>query len=217
MKTFDRLLMFGLGLAWMTNSALADPLGNAFTYRGQLKQSGSPANGNYNMVFTLWNDPTASAPANQVGGPVTLNPVPVTGGLFTVKLNSAAEYGVTAFDGNRRWLEITVNGTRLTPRQEVTAAPYAQFAQFAARPWLTSASDTYFTGGNVGVGTSTIFADRRLEANASSINAIAMYAENNTPALGLPTLYVTNLGAAQAGHFQNGDVVVVNGRLGVGT
>src|SRR5262249_11817478 len=51
-------------------------------------------------------------------------PVSVNGGLFTVQL----DFG-TAFDGDERWLEITVGATTLTPRQEITATPYAQHCQ----------------------------------------------------------------------------------------
>lgn len=111
------------------------PLGTVFTYQGQLTNAGSPAGGSFNMVFTLWNDSTLSAPANKVGPTLTFDgagrnppPVSITNGLFTVPLDFAAG----AFDGNKRWLEISVSGTTLTPRQEVTAAPYALRAQSAS-------------------------------------------------------------------------------------
>src|SRR4030095_6340580 len=70
------------------------PLGTAFTYQGQLQSSGSPANGSFNLVFKLWNDPSLSAPANQIGPTLTFDgaggnppPVSVTNGLFTVQLD----------------------------------------------------------------------------------------------------------------------------------
>ena len=50
-----------------------------------------------------------------------MNNWPVSDGLFTVQL----DFGAAAFNGDTRWLEITVNGTLLTPRQRVNATPYA--------------------------------------------------------------------------------------------
>src|SRR5205823_14380438 len=85
-----------LTLALSAGTALAQTaVGTAFTYQGQLKQSGSPVNATFNdMVFKLWNDPTAIAPANQVGPTLTTDglagdpaPVNVTNGLFTVQLD----------------------------------------------------------------------------------------------------------------------------------
>lgn len=89
-----------------------------FTYQGQIKTNGVPANGSYNLTFKLF---TAADAGSQVGPTITRNGIPVTNGL----LNQALDFGPGAFPGDRRWLEVTVNGTVLTPRQEITAAPYA--------------------------------------------------------------------------------------------
>jgi hypothetical protein len=123
------------------------PLGTAFTYQGQLKQSSSPANGPFNMVFKLWNDPTLSSAANQIGPTLFPPPVSVTDGLFSVQL----DFGQSAFNGDKRWLEITVSGTPLSPRQELTPAPHARFS---AAPWATSGANiSNVNAGNVGIGT----------------------------------------------------------------
>ena len=61
------------------------------------------------------------------------NAVTVTNGMFTVMLNISSQFGADAFTGAARWLEIQVCKpgsvpcikTTLTPRQEITAAPYA--------------------------------------------------------------------------------------------
>ena len=125
----------------------ATPLGTAFTYQGQLKQSGTPVNGTADFLFSLWD--AATGPI-QVGSTQTINGVSVTGGLFTVMLNAGGEFGATPFNGEQRWLEIKVNGTTLSPRQELTATPYASFA---LRPWVTNGSDVSYSLGNVGIGT----------------------------------------------------------------
>jgi pectin methylesterase-like acyl-CoA thioesterase len=103
------------------------PTGSGFTYQGSLKSGGNPANGNYDFVFTLYDDPSVGV---SVTTPITLTNQTVTAGLFTVSL----DFGTSAFDGNGRWLEIAVRQsggggyTTLTPRQSITPAPYALFA-----------------------------------------------------------------------------------------
>jgi hypothetical protein len=97
-----------------------------FTYQGRLTDHGSPANGAFDLRFTLYD---ALSGGSAVGGPVTNSPAGVTNGLFAAVL----DFGTAPFSsGAARWLEIGVrtNGssgsfTILTPRQPITAAPYA--------------------------------------------------------------------------------------------
>ena len=117
------LLLAAVCLAALTGSTA--PLGTTFTYQGRLTDGGNPANGNYAMVFYLYDAPTNGNQLGQLG----VVSVPVGNGLFTQQLDFGA-----AFDGNARWLELSVqtNGaagfTTLTPRQPLTPAPYALFA-----------------------------------------------------------------------------------------
>jgi hypothetical protein len=67
------------------------PIGTGFTYQGQLKQGGSPANGTYDLEFKLFDALTAG---NQIGSTVTKADQAVVAGLFTVTL----DFG-TIFDG----------------------------------------------------------------------------------------------------------------------
>ncbi len=108
-------------------------LGNEFTYQGRLTDSNNPANGAYDFQFILYN---AEVGGSQVGPIVTVNDVSVTGGLFTTQL----DFGPNMFQGQARWLEIFVRPgaslaayQQLTPRQEITATPYALYAMGA--PW----------------------------------------------------------------------------------
>lgn len=108
----------------------ASALGTDFTYQGQLKDAGNLANGIYDFQFKLYD---ADLNGNLVGSPntVTINDQQVTNGLFTVTLN----FGDSAFNGEARWLEVGVRPgasvaayTALTPRQTVSAVPYALHA-----------------------------------------------------------------------------------------
>src|SRR2546423_3011727 len=121
-----------LGLSTL-NSQLPTPhaQGPAFTYQGRLADTGSPANGDYDLKFSLFDDPSAG---NQVGDSLTNSPTSVSNGLFTVTL----DFGAGWFTGDPRWLEIgvTTNGsggdfTALTPRQALTPTPYAIHASTA--------------------------------------------------------------------------------------
>jgi hypothetical protein len=110
-------------------STQADPLGSAFSYQGRLNDGLNPANGRYDLQFTLYD---AGSGGGQIGLPQTTNAVPVNNGLFAVML----DFG-TSFDGNARWLEIAVktNGgasfTTLAPRQPLTPTPFARYAPSA--------------------------------------------------------------------------------------
>ena len=99
-----------------------------FTYQGQLRDNGTNANGNYTMVFALYD---ASTDGDQIGGTITTSPT-LANGLFTANL----DFGPGAFNGAARWLDITVStgGTtqELSPRVQIMPAPYAQFATVAA-------------------------------------------------------------------------------------
>jgi hypothetical protein len=112
-----------LALLSFALAGVAQP--STITYQGQLTTSGSAASGPYDLRFALFDAETAG---NQVGSPLTNAPLNVTNGLFTAQLN----FGSSVFDGNLRWLEIGVrtNGSTnahltLTPRQPLTATPYA--------------------------------------------------------------------------------------------
>src|SRR5689334_11047841 len=100
----------------------------AFTYQGRLDDDTNPANGHYDFQFILFNVSQFGFPV----GPILTNAnMPVNDGLFTTTL----DFGSGIFVGSNYWLEISVrtNGNggfiALVPRQPVTPAPYALFAE----------------------------------------------------------------------------------------
>jgi pectin methylesterase-like acyl-CoA thioesterase len=103
------------------------PVGNGFTYQGRLTNGGNLANGSHDFTFKLYDDPNVGG---QIGS--TISPTLVlTNGLFTTTL----DFGPGAFDGSARYVQIAVRQsggggyTPLTPRQVISPAPYALFAQ----------------------------------------------------------------------------------------
>lgn len=92
-------------------------------YQGYLRQSGTPANGTFNMVFRIFAISAGGAPLGTfpTAGTVAVN---VSNGLFTQELT----YNTVLFAGADRFLEIVVNGTTLTPRIKLNRTPYSVFA-----------------------------------------------------------------------------------------
>lgn len=118
------LLVFSLA------SPKATAQGTAFTYQGRLNDGSSPANGTYDIRAGLY---TTNSGGSVIYGPIISSSVAVTNGLFTIPL----DYG-SVFDGTIYWMQIAVrtNGassfTVLSPRQQLTPAPYAVFATTAS-------------------------------------------------------------------------------------
>ena len=131
--------------------------------------------GVYDFTFALY-DSTASG--TQIGNTFTNGAVGVTNGLFNVSL----DFGASPFNGQARWLEISVRSntnspyTLLAPRQPITATPYALSASVLTTPL---SSDL-------------------LPSNVSRLNAVQVFTGSNIfagPAI------LTNSGNSFAGAF----------------
>jgi trimeric autotransporter adhesin len=149
----------------------------AFTYQGQLKQSGSPANGQYDFQLSLYDAPTGGS---LVSGPVTAT-LTVTNGLFT----ATPDFGAAAFQGSARWLEIAVRPsgggpyTTLSPRQPLTPSPYAVSVVPGAVVSGTNSS-AMLTLLNTGSGSalSSSGSDTGVYGASSGFNGKGVYGEN---------------------------------------
>jgi hypothetical protein len=122
--------------------------GTAFTYQGQLINNGLPANGNYDLTFTLF----AQSQNGVAISPILTNlNTPVTAGLFS----ATVDFG-TVFNGSSNWLEIGVrtngNGDFITlgPRQLLTPTPYAIFAANASNAVTAASAASVPASGIVG-------------------------------------------------------------------
>lgn len=128
MKIKSLLTLVSLFLLALPVSSPAQ--GTTFTYQGYLTDAGGEANGIYDLQFSLYNSDSGGV---AIAGPLTTGGVVVTNGLFTVPV----DFGSSAFDGDKLWLEIGVqtNGgggfSTLSPRTQVTPAPYAIFSTTA--------------------------------------------------------------------------------------
>lgn len=125
MKT--KLKLHLLLLTLLSLSGFAHAQGTAIGYQGRLNDGGLPATGLYDFTFNVFD---VEADGAALAGPIPLDAVPVTNGLFNVSL----DFGPDIFTGQARWLEITVrtNGlgdpSILVPRTPLLPTPYAIFA-----------------------------------------------------------------------------------------
>lgn len=143
----------------------------AFTYQGSLKTSGSPANGNYDLQFLLFD---AASAGTQLGPTVSANGVAVADGTFSVSLDFGNQ-----FPGANRFLEIRVQPpggggfTTLAPRQMLMSTPYSiktlnaenanQLGGIASGQYLqTNGSGSGLTDLNAGSVTSGTLSNARL-------------------------------------------------------
>jgi hypothetical protein len=156
------------------------PLGTAFTYQGVLESGGSPYSGAADLRFMLFD---AASAGNQVGAALDVPGTTITGGQFT----SALDFGLPAFNGEERWLQIEVRTpagvgeyVTLSPRQRLAAAPYALWAM-SGNPgppgppgdshWQMNGTATYYSAGFVGVGTDAPMTPLDVVASGDGVTA----------------------------------------------
>ena len=145
------LFVYGAALGSLftaVNPAIAQ--GTAFSYQGRLSDSGAPANGVYDLQFTIYD--STNSPGSVVAGPLTNSSVEVSNGLFTVTLDP----GMGVFTGSARWLEIAVrtNGGALfdvlAPRQQLAPAPSSIYSANSGNAAFAATAGTATTANAVG-------------------------------------------------------------------
>jgi hypothetical protein len=95
-------LLLCLLLAASPSRGLTAPLGSSTTtYQGRLTEAAAPANGEYDLRFTLYD---AVNGGSQTGSILTNENVWVTNGVFT----AALDFGTNIFTGQAVWLDIAV-------------------------------------------------------------------------------------------------------------
>jgi len=140
-----------------------------YVYQGRLTDSGQPMNGTAELSFQLFDAQVGGSSAGSISN---YSGVPISDGLFTVNLNMGAE----VFNDDERWLQITVNGTVLSPRQLIGYAPRALQVRGIDRDDAT---------GFLGIGTGTPVSP--LEVRGDGV--ISLTASNET---GLPAARFTS-------------------------
>lgn len=172
-------------------------LGDAFTFQGALDDGGSPANGEYDFRFILYDDGVGGA---QVGPTVLSNDIQVSGGIFTASLNFGP-----VFQGDARWIEVQVRPgssggayTTLSPRQPVSPTPYALYAKnipLAGNGGASTAAHSdhgHFGASWTGSSTTGL----TINQDAAAANGIIVNLNNATDGVGIIAVLDENTGDA---------------------
>ena len=89
-----------------------------FNYQGNLRQSGFLVNGQRNMKFRVFD---SSAPAAVALWESTTSAVDISTGIFRVTLEPV----INDWQSGNLWLELEIEGKTMSPREELTSAPFA--------------------------------------------------------------------------------------------
>jgi len=120
----NRCIVHLLCMALATACTVAAAQTTTFNYQGRLTDGGSPATGDFQMQFRLFD---SIGGANQFGPTLVDLPVTATLGNFSVNL----DFGSHVLAGGDRWLEIAVRRNAgesyvtLSPREQILSTPYA--------------------------------------------------------------------------------------------
>lgn len=98
-------------------AALSAEVPVKFTYQGNLRQSGFLVNGQRSMVFRIYD---SSSSATELWASPAYN-VSLSTGVF----RAALEPVIADWQSGNLWLELEVEGHRMSPREELTSSPYA--------------------------------------------------------------------------------------------
>lgn len=139
-KSFILVLLL-LTFNFLLSTAVFGAIPQMINFQGRLTDDeGQPITGTRNFEFSIYNDPTSELVADRLWGPETQDSVPIAGGIFSVQLGSFVPIGQNVFDSPNCWLEIEVQGSKLTPRQQIIAHAYS---------YITEKSYTLTEGANV--------------------------------------------------------------------
>jgi len=219
--------LLALCIAAALPAAHAQSVGSAFTYQGELRAAGSPANAAYDFQFRLFN---SAGGATQVGPTLTLAGVSVINGLFSVPL----DFGPAQFAGDAQWLEISVRPATggafetLVPRTAVTPTPYALGAVAALANSVTGTSivDGSVQAGDLAagaVGTTQINAaqvQRRINGTCAALQGVQSIGQDGTVVCGTfgsGTITGVTAGTGLAGGGTTGSVTLGIAAGGVGS
>ncbi len=165
--------------------------GTSFTYQGSLKAGGIDANGSHDFEFALFN---AESGGSQLGSTLIQNGVAVTNGIFAVTLDFGNQ-----FPGASRFLEIRVRQTgggpftTLSPRQPVSATPYAiKSVNSDAAATATNATQL----GGVAAAQFVQTADPRLSDARPPTAGSSNYIQNTTTLQSLSNFNISGTGTA---------------------
>jgi hypothetical protein len=161
------VLMLCLAAALLVPCAASADISPYISYQGVMRDDVGNVvpDGDYVTVFAIYDTATGGTALWAESQTVS-----TTDGIFNVHLGSVEPLTPLAFDASY-WLGISIDGgAELTPRTELTSAPYAQRARYADAAddgdWTEDADNIYRVIGNVGIGLTDPVAKLDVEGTA---------------------------------------------------
>jgi len=151
-------LMFLVGLLIASAAMAAVP--SQMNVQGRLLNAGSPMTGSHPADFKIYDAATAGNLLWTENSSLI-----VQGGIFTAIIGSTTPIPTIVFAAQSRWLEVTVDGSILSPRLALTTSAYSFWAQRADTAnvalsgagsnelWSTDGTNVWRPNGNVGINT----------------------------------------------------------------
>ena len=128
----SRILLAGIQILFLflSSNLFCGSIPQQINYQGRLLDaSGNTVNGSREMIFKFYNVDTGGSPLfTEHRDNYNNNQVTVSNGIFNVLIGSVTSGGIptTVFTGtDNLWLEVTVAGNALTPREKISAVGYA--------------------------------------------------------------------------------------------
>ncbi len=165
-----------------------------FSHQGRLMTSaGKPVNGNRTITYKLYHQSSGGSPVYTVS-----KTVHVSNGYFD------SNFGATNVDpkifAENTWLEITVNGETLSPRQFLRAAPYAA-SLLSGAAIVGSEPITYTYGGQNNLGSSLIALNNdSSEKGGSGVTAVIKSATKYNDRLDVAAIKGLAVGGSASQH-----------------
>lgn len=182
-------MALGLSAAW------ADAP-NLLTYQGRILESGVLVNGTRSVTISICSTPSGAPACYDTGS----QSVSVNNGLFRTTF-TAPTSGTNALNGTgNRYIEVTVGGNVLTPREQLTSSPFAVVAASVAAigigPGMVNNGVNF--SGKVGIGSSN--PGGTLELAAFGSNGVHLSAvQGSAPTIGTPSACGSGPSAAVTG------------------
>ncbi|CAN5382907.1 hypothetical protein BH10ACI1_BH10ACI1_17870 [soil metagenome] len=155
--------------------------GNGFSFQGRMNDGTNPANGQYDMQFSLY---TSISGGTQIGATIARPATVLINGVFSVTL----DFGAAAFNNpNAVFIEIAVkpansanNYTILGPRQQLTVVPFAIRANNATNADNATNAQTAVNATNATTATTAVTATNALSLGGTAASEYARLNAMNT-------------------------------------